>query len=233
MFSKTGGEVFVMVDGEFTGPHYTRNSIIALSLVAFVKAPTVEKACAAVEDGILTVHMKPAKGSVMDAVTKRDFFDADENKGLLEALAKDAVSQEEGAALVARFLHRLAAGGRRLHFVAKPSSIDIGRLTHFLCTAGPPDVILPDFTAICLKTQLHAVQALLGLGWSAFAGILREERLRQGVPAAPTHHPIDDCLTQVSDFLWVDRLLTEKRGFLAPAIAPAFLTPYYHTGRHK
>ena len=92
--------VFVMVDGEFSGPHFRRHGVLAWSLVAFRKAATVAEAV--VPDGTITVHLTMPRGATMDPLTKSEFFDR--NPGLLEGLAKGAVSPAEGMARVAAFL---------------------------------------------------------------------------------------------------------------------------------
>ena len=199
--------VFVMVDGEFSGPHFRRHGVLAWSLVAFRKAATVAEAV--VPDGTITVHLTMPRGATMDPLTKSEFFDR--NPGLLEGLAKGAVSPAEGMARVAAFLKRFT----RVQFVSKPASIDIGRLAHMLSRFGPDDTPIPDHTAVCLKTQLHMLQSVTGMTYESFHGMLRTERVRQGVKAEPSHHPLDDCMCQVSDFLLVDRMVCSLRSRFA------------------
>ncbi len=203
--------VFIMVDGEFSGPHFRKHAVLAWSLVAFRKALTVGDAV--VPEGSITVHMSMPRGASMDPATQRDFFDR--NPGLLEGLRKGALEPADAMARVAAFLSRFS----RVQFVSKPASIDIGRLAHMLSTYGPAGCPLPDHTSVCLKTQLHMLQSVTGMAYDAFHSMLRGERVKQGVKAEPSHHPLDDCMCQISDFLLVDRMVTSLRSRLA---APAW-----------
>lgn len=200
------GTRFVMLDGEFGGPDFVKHSVLAWSLAVFRKAASVEEAII----DTLTVHFIPVPGTDLDPKTKANFFDT--QPGLLEDLAVGAVTPVEGVATINAFLNKHFPGETPIRFVSKPKSVDVGRFTHMMCTYGPEeDRRLPHYTSVCLMSQCYMAQNFLHVTHTQMNVILREERMKQGVPAIPTHHPLDDCKSQISDFLLIDRIMRESR----------------------
>lgn len=197
---------FVMVDGEFGGPHWTRHPVLAWSLVVFVKgAPlchvhqTSSAWLSSLVKGHVTVRMKARAGSAMDRATVTAFWD--KHPLLYRWVTQETVTWDAGMATIHKFLVHWS-DRFSLRFVSKPASIDLGRLQHGLALSGSPFIL--HHTSVCLTTQLFMARVLAS---SDLMSLLNYARERCGQAPTPSHNPLEDCLGQIVEFLMVDMVL--------------------------
>lgn len=196
--------VTVMIDGEFTGMSFARHSALAFALVAFRGASTVAGSVIA----SVTVNIAPQEGRVMDPATQREFFDA--HPALLDALGRGADPAPRAMAQVAAFLARFRGP---VTLVAKPAAVDVPWLRYMMDTYGPegaPPVHL--HRVLCLQTRLQTAQGMLGVDRGTFQRMLMAHRAHQGVRSSPTHLPLDDCMTQIADYIFVHGVMRKFAG---------------------
>lgn len=205
-------KAMVMVDGEFTGPSFVTHSVVAWALVVFIEVQnyrlgtTYTKVVAE-----MCVRMTPAPDTVMDPATCHGFWQSPKNARLLKWVQQDTVSQATGTQQINDFLHQMSARFD-LRFISKPGSIDVPRLQYCLdvfCKKKPSYRI--HHSSTCLLTMRTVVQTLLAAyGNGELDRLLAENRKRHGADMAPSHFPLDDCRTQIMDYICMRNVLKHE-----------------------
>lgn len=217
---------YVMVDGEFDGPDYTRNSVRVWALIVFIKTwqcGPMGHEMVTRELGSICVRMKPAPDTAPSPATTAGFWARPENAELATWVEQDNMSQEEGAAKIHAFLTHYATM-YDLRFISKPAGTDIGRLKYCLSAFGPEDAFVPHHHSICLLAQLHIVSTLLRpYGPHVFEGMLQHRRRIMNLPpVVPNHFPLVDCRIQIADFATCECVLVSMtQRLMATAPPPA------------
>jgi len=199
--------LFVMIDGEFTGPHFITNGTLAWALVAFTK-PSPDRMqkglphIASLEIDSLCVRFKQGADVETDPETKL-WWAQPANQKLLEWTRRDTVSPKKGMALISKWCHALASK-YRLTFVAKPTGIDVGRFSSDMSRFGGPRAYIPRFNTICLSSQMTILLKMFRMTRRDFGNTLLCWKARMGIVPGRRHFPLNDCRAQIAEFMAMD-----------------------------
>ena len=214
-----------MVDGEFSGPDWVRNPTMAWALLAFQlpvvgpELPTVEQ----LELDSITVRMAVREDQYDPDTLKwwRSFPDA-------WAWATDAACIEPRAKAMRRvseWCRKQEACYGRAVFVAKPASIDVGRLTSDLHRAWGTELaenkeggergeeederkagdrtspFIPWFRSVCLSTRIDMVGRVMRMKWHVLNHHFSQWKKAMGCGGRVLHLPLSDCRQQLAVFV--------------------------------
>jgi hypothetical protein len=221
-----------MVDGEFTGPSFTRHAVVSWALVVFMKhhvmQPGQETPLFSRDGDLLPpayvysrvaaelcVRMHPPKGTAVAPETWRSFWGDPKQAKLLAWVQGDGeppgavVSQRAGMQRVNNFLERMSAVFD-LRFMAKPSSTDLGRLQHCLAAWGPRNHFILHHNTRCQLTQRVLMQQTV-VPYCNLRQMLDANLKRLRLPATPTHFPLEDCRRQIANHVFMCNLAIHER----------------------
>ena len=218
-----------MLDGEFSGPHLVRHATLAWSLVAFVLPPAATSAIAhqplprvsELEVASLTVCLTMPHGTEFCPQTMRSFWHLPANQKVLKWVRKHQQPPASAMQQVSNFLHHLSKSWT-LRFIAKPAGVDISRFTSDMCRFHPHPhmAFLPNFSSVCLQSQLALAQRVMNLSITGMHRLLQTWKVAMAAPVRSTHFPEDDCRGQIAEFVALSHLTCLRVNCATPPLPP-------------